>query len=55
MATVTVKAGSTAWMNDDSIRHDVTFDKRGIAWSILRQNGTGSHMFPTAGTYHYNG
>jgi plastocyanin len=53
-AAVTVAAGSTVvWTNNDSVQHDITFDGGGIASSVLNQNDTFSHTFPTAGTYHY--
>jgi amicyanin len=53
-AFITVKVGSTVvWTNDDSIQHDVTFDGRAIASSVLNHNDTFSHTFLTAGTYHY--
>jgi plastocyanin len=53
-ATVTVTAGSTVvWTNNDSVQHDITFDGGGIASSVLNQNDTFSHTFPTAGTYRY--
>ena len=53
-AAVTVTAGSTVvWTNNDSVQHDITFDGGGIASSVLNQNDTFSHTFPTAGTYHY--
>jgi plastocyanin len=48
------KAGSTVvWTNDDSLQHEVAFDGNGIISSVLNQHDTFSHMFPTAGTYHY--
>jgi plastocyanin len=53
-AAITVTVGSTVvWTNNDSVQHDITFDGGGIASSVLNQNDTFSHTFPTAGTYHY--
>jgi amicyanin len=53
-ATITVTAGSTVvWTNNDSVQHDITFDGGKIRSSVLNQNDTFSHTFPTAGTYHY--
>jgi plastocyanin len=53
-AAITVTVGSTVvWTNNDSVQHDITFDGGSIASSVLNQNDTFSHTFPTAGTYHY--
>jgi plastocyanin len=53
-AAITVTVGSTVvWTNNDSVQHDITFDGGGIVSSVLNQNDTFSHTFPTAGTYHY--
>jgi amicyanin len=52
--TITVTAGSmVVWTNNDSVQHDITFDGGKIRSSVLNQNDTFSHTFPTAGTYHY--
>jgi plastocyanin len=53
-ATITVKSGATVvWTNDDSIEHDITFDRGAIASSTLGHDDTFSHTFATQGTYHY--
>ena len=53
-AAITVVAGTTVtWTNRDSVQHDVFAPAAGLKSPVLDQNGSYTHTFLKAGTYHY--
>ena len=53
--SITVTANTTiTWTNKDGVPHTVTSDSGAFDSGTINTNGTYSHTFTSAGTYHYH-